>query len=420
MKLTGSVALGALVLLAWAWLAPPKSSTPPTRTTSASGRAAQPDTVSESRRPIARHEGFGAATRGALSSPTGFEAYRVTSLADAGPGTLRDALSRGRRSISFDVGGTIRLSRDLNIPFSYITIDGSTAPAPGITILQPGNIGTTLEARPSTGPVHDIVIQHLRMNGLATANTNVGDIWGLDGMAAPVHRVILSHITGIAATDGVFDIYGAVHDVTISWNLIIDTVDALHVSTTDTGQIRQRISVHHNVFARNNERQIRLRHDSRMIDFVNNVVYGWGWHEGGGSGLDIAYDSGEINPSLNVVGNVFHFVEGRRGLRNQAIKFAKGPSTAPVFFSGNLVPAGESDNVSTGERLVIPETARITTDPAGSLLDAVVLLVGTRYPTDDERRLLREIRAALGHAAGSNRASDGIPRSGSIDDVQGK
>ena len=83
------------------------------------------------------YEGFGAKTQGALSSPTGYTTYRVTSLADSGPGTLRDAVSQGNRYIVFDVGGTIRLGGDLNVFSSYLTIDGSSAPAPGITIQQP-------------------------------------------------------------------------------------------------------------------------------------------------------------------------------------------------------------------------------------------------------------------------------------------
>ena len=405
MKNTSLYALGVFVIVSGTQLTGSQPSSPEAQTDSPRMARRGQDEGSETLLPKPEPTGFGAATKGATSSSTGFQTIRVTSLADDGPGSLRRALSRGKRYIRFDVGGTITLDRDLNIRFSYITIDGSTAPPPGITIVQPGNIGTTIEARRSTGPVHDVVIQSLRMNGLGGGSTtNVGDIWGLDGMDAPVHHIVLHRITGIAATDGVFDIYGAVHDVTLSWNLIMDTQGALHVSTTDITQRRERISVHHNVFAGNNERQIRVRHDSRMLDYVNNVVYGWGSHEAGGSGLHIAYDPGEINPSLNVVSNVFHFVTGPRALPDEAIKFERGPDVGSVFFKGNLVPTGESDNVSTGKRLAIPRVAQVAAFEATTLKDLVVPYVGTHYPTGTEIRLLAQIRSDLGRTSSAVKA----------------
>ena len=59
--------------------------------------------------------------------------YRVTSLADSGAGTLRDALSQGNRCVVFDVAGTINLSSELRVK-SNTTVDGFTAPSPGITL----------------------------------------------------------------------------------------------------------------------------------------------------------------------------------------------------------------------------------------------------------------------------------------------
>jgi hypothetical protein len=340
-------------------------------------------------------EGFGASTRGAESSPRGFTECRVTSLADDGSrGTLRDCLSEGDRLVTFEIGGTITLRGDLNMPWSYVTIDGETAPAPGITIVQPGTSGTTLEARNSVGPIHDVVIRYLRMDGQATGHDNAGDIWGMDGENHAVHDVVIEHVTGIAATDGVFDIWTDVHDVTVQSCLIMDTITALHLSG---GGRRERISFHHNVFARNNERQIRLRHDTQTIDYVNNVVYGWGWFEGGGYGLIIPHDPGEANPSMNVVNNVFHWVPSTpHGDGDDAIVVESGPDRGAVYFDGNVVPRGENDDgTSTSGPLPIPARARVTTYPADELDDRVVPLAGTHYPTDEERALLEEIAAAI-------------------------
>ena len=58
----------------------------------------------------------------------------VTNLNDSGPGSLREAVSgNDKKIIVFDVGGVIPLSRALSIG-NNTTIEGQTAPSPGITI----------------------------------------------------------------------------------------------------------------------------------------------------------------------------------------------------------------------------------------------------------------------------------------------
>lgn len=74
--------------------------------------------------------GFGQSATGGR----GGTVYHVTTLADSGTGSFRDAVSHGNRIIVFDVGGTITLSSSVSCS-SSLTIAGQTAPGGGIAII---------------------------------------------------------------------------------------------------------------------------------------------------------------------------------------------------------------------------------------------------------------------------------------------
>src|SRR3954454_14575736 len=69
-------------------------------------------------------EGFGARTIGGR----GGAVYEVTTLDDAGPGSLRDAVSAGNRTVVFRLSGNIDLKSPLVVSRPNITIAGQTAP----------------------------------------------------------------------------------------------------------------------------------------------------------------------------------------------------------------------------------------------------------------------------------------------------
>src|SRR5262245_15622940 len=103
------------------------------------------------------YEGFGAGTPGGSREAV----VRVTTLADAGPGSLRDAVSLGWRTVVFDVAGTIDLASAIHVGGPFVTIDGFTAPAPGITLRGGGLI-----VRGRDG-AHDVIIRGLRVRDAA-------------------------------------------------------------------------------------------------------------------------------------------------------------------------------------------------------------------------------------------------------------
>ncbi len=73
--------------------------------------------------------GFGANATGGR----GGTVYHVTTLADSGPGSFRDAVSQPNRIVVFDVSGYITLNSEVSVK-SHITIAGQTAPGGGIAI----------------------------------------------------------------------------------------------------------------------------------------------------------------------------------------------------------------------------------------------------------------------------------------------
>src|SRR6201994_40637 len=63
--------------------------------------------------------------------------YVVSTLADSGAGSLRDALSAPNRIITFNVSGIITIKKRLVIPASTSVL-GQTAPGSGITVYGNG------------------------------------------------------------------------------------------------------------------------------------------------------------------------------------------------------------------------------------------------------------------------------------------
>lgn len=162
-------------------------------------------------------EGFGSVTNGGA----GGDIYHVTNLKDSGPGSLRyglDSRSPKPLTVVFDVGGTITLANDIVISKPFLTIDGSTAPSPGITIAQ-----NSFTDEFVVGGTHDVILKSLRVLGLfvdggQTGSNNATLI--IDGDRPPdmvAQRVVFDHVTVTKAGDSGPDVWGDVNDVTIQW-----------------------------------------------------------------------------------------------------------------------------------------------------------------------------------------------------------
>lgn len=229
-------------------------------------------------------EGFGSTTPGGR----GGAVFYVTSLADSGPGTLRDVLNRpGPRIIVFSVGGTIALRSPLDLLEPFVTIAGHSAPGGGITLRRtvrdPGQANNKM-LRIRT---HDVVVRHLRFRG-GTDDASDPDTFdtGL-GIGNGAYNVVVDHCSVSFNTDENIDFGGhpePSHDITVQWSISSEVLNPGCVPNGPCpgkgGMLADppgvtRVSIHHNLFASNWDRNPTIG-GSGVWDVVNNVMYNIG------------------------------------------------------------------------------------------------------------------------------------------------
>jgi pectate lyase len=230
------------------------------------------------------YQGFGAATPGGSGRPV----YRVTNLHDSGPGSLRDAVSQGNRTVIFDVGGEIFLSSEITVRSAFLTIDGFTAPTPGITLKNHGLI-----IRGSGG--HDVIVRNMRIR-----NASQDGIWITDA----AYNVVIDHVSVQGSGDGNIDITRAgTRDITISWSILAEP--AGEEKNTLLAFKSSRLTFHRNIFVEAQQRNPQVTYDDSSsrtqdtgttLDMRNNVI--WDWR--GGHGTRIRYGA-----RANVVNNFY-------------------------------------------------------------------------------------------------------------------
>jgi hypothetical protein len=252
---------------------------------------------------LAAYQGFGATTSGGAGKPI----YHVTNLNDSGPGSLRDAVSQGNRTVVFDLAGTIVLSDEITIRNAFLTIDGSTAPSPGITLKNYGLI-----IRGTAG--HDIIVRGLRIR-----NAALDGIWITDA----AYNVVIDHVSIHGSADGNLDISRAgTRDITVSWSTFAEP--AGEEKNSLLAFELSRVTLHHNIFIAAQQRNPQVTYDdtstrkqdtNTTLDMRNNLI--WNWR--GGYGTRLRYGA-----RANVVNN-YYASDG--GDADDALIVCKGSSS---------------------------------------------------------------------------------------------
>lgn len=237
-------------------------------------------------------EGGGAYTPGGR----GGKVYVVTSLADSGPGTLREACEKGgARTVVFNVSGVIKLKSPINVRAPYITILGQTAPGDGICVTGQSFLIDT----------HDVIIRHMRFRRGAQDVAFRDDALG--GNA--VGNIMIDHVSSSWGLDENMSIYRHVYNrdpntkkgeklptvnITIQNSIFSEALDLYNHAFGAT------IGGHNSLFARNLFASNISRNCSIGMDedfnFINNVTYNW-WNR--------SVDGGDHTSRLNLINNNF-------------------------------------------------------------------------------------------------------------------
>ncbi len=232
----------------------------------------------------------------------------VTSLEESGPGTLREALDvKEPRIIRFAVAGEIWLSTVFRVNNPNVTIDGSSAPSPGITI-----IGDSFRVR-----THDVIIRDIRFR---TGARSVGsDPSNRDCFQVnePAYNVLVENCSFAWAIDETVQLWGTtVHDVVVRRCIIAEALNASlhhkggHSAGLLVGPGVKGVLVEQNLFAHNAFRNPVVSGGASAV-VANNLIY---------------------NPGFNA----FH-IYGHKGY---------GPTDVDII--GNVVVAGPSTRPSLG------------------------------------------------------------------------
>ncbi len=225
----------------------------------------------------------------------GGNVYTVTSLADRGPGTLREACEKGgARIVVFNVSGIIHLISPLSIRAPYITIAGQTAPGDGICIAGESVWIDT----------HDVIIRHMRFRRGQTFVGRRDDSIG----GNPVGNIMIDHVSATWGLDENMSIYRHMYspgagypdekkgtvNITIQNSLFGEALDTYnHAFGSTLGG--ENCSFMRNMWANNAGRNPSIGWNG-IFNFVNNVIFNW---------YNRSTDGGDYTANYNIINNFY-------------------------------------------------------------------------------------------------------------------
>ncbi|WP_224721618.1 pectinesterase family protein [Paenibacillus vietnamensis] len=326
----------------------------------------------------------------------GGDVYEVTTLADSGPGSLREAVSAGNRTVVFKVGGVIELKSPLKIIGDHMTIAGQTAPGDGITVI----------GYPTTFEGNNLIMRYMRFR-LGDLNITEADSFG----GRYKKDIIIDHSSFGWSVDEVFSPYGN-ENVTVQWSII---ANSMHISRHVKGRHGyggiwggKNTSFHHNLIAHNSSRNPAFDSTAgNSHDFRNNVVYNWGFFASyGGKGA-----------VTNMINNYY-----KPGPETEVIRFMNAETTGSYYIDGNVMDGHPElaehnwSGVHTYPDYVkldspVPFPNPLPTESAGQAYEAVMQSAGAILPKRDaiDAKVVNDVINGTGTHINSQNEVGGYP-----------
>jgi pectate lyase len=341
----------------------------------------------------------------------------VTTLADDGPGSLRQALSEKEpRIVVFRVGGVIALKKDLLVSEPFVTIAGQSAPGDGICLTGAGLRITT----------HDVVVRYLRVrvgDDPAGPNPENRDGIAIANRESAPHHIVLDHCSVSWAIDENVQLWYRCHDVTIQWCLIAESLEkSLHPKGAHgmgmlVGDHAQNVSVHHTLFAHNMDRNPLLKGDT-ATEVVNNVIYNWRNH-----GTSLGDPEGSGPHRADIIANLY--LPGPQSPKHAGITLHRTtkPETS-VYVLGTRGPGREQETNTDEWAAVLNQSPqpvrsdqrvldgdRVSIELVSGLQDRVLASVGATAPSRDpvDARIVQSVRDRAGSLINTPREVGGWP-----------
>lgn len=374
-------------------------------------------------------QGFGSTTQGGR----GGKILIVNTLDASGIGSLKEALEYdGPRVVVFKVGGIIDLgNEDIIISSPYLTLAGQTAPGDGVVLKNAGLVIAT----------HDIIIRGMRFrigdspeganpryrDGIEITNSECNES-AIDCSKQP-HNIILDHNSISWAVDENSSVWGGAHDITFSWNIISEGLscsthsNGCHSMGLLLGPESHNISLHHNIFAHNGERNPQI-YNGNSVEMINNIIYNWTVAATIAGGCSYDPPSGS---KLNLIGNnyiagpsTFDYTEDSHTV-NRSILISTCWHDAQIYMKDNFGPRLEHTGIVSDWQLAKNETYNtiIADQPTLPLsgvsvwsrlqnLDKVLELAGAISPVRDttDQRIIEDIRKESGQLKDSQDSTE--------------
>ncbi|KAJ4392959.1 hypothetical protein N0V93_002163 [Gnomoniopsis smithogilvyi] len=300
--------------------------------------------------------GFGASATGG----TGGTTYVVSNLDDSGTGSFRDAVSESNRIITFSVSGYIQLESAVSLS-SDITINGTTAPSPGIGIMA-GEV--------SASDKDNIIIVGLRIRQGSLDSDTGKSAFNMGGGS----NIILDHCSFAYGQWDSVDAVGAVN-ITVSNSIIAFPIGQQFGAHVETGPA----TFFGNLWVSIHNRQPLAKSNTQ---YINNVIYNYQAayttaDTSGDFSHDILYNYFITGPSTSSASDRYYQIESNQ----QAYAVGNYGDAS----NDGILNGAEENQIGSATVLDAPWESTSTTIAKWSAADAVtnVLASAGAQPRDE-------------------------------------